>query len=288
MAKTWSVAVSRRGWFGGRVTLALALSACADVSFEDAASDDDIAVETAAIQRGMRYSGSGWGRGAVRLDIYNPQFASPIRCSGQVVSKQTILTAAHCIAGLGNPGAVEVSAWMQTANGVMPVLTKVLSQVRYRPEYNGLNPKFDVGLINAPSTDLLKNVGPNDAAYLAKTTLSGVEMVAVGYGHSDNFTNDGLGRLAYIVPTFSSTSLEYTYWDTTGSMPRMCSADSGGPLKHGGLNTSYALLSTGAPGNDTNPCRPGARWATTAHNMDWLRGKIRGTCSEGATIYSCW
>ncbi len=289
MAKTLTVAVPRRGWLLGCVALAVTLlSACGELTPDGAASDDDIAVHTSEIQRGERYGASAWGRGAVRLDIWFPQFNAWKRCSGQVVSKQTILTAAHCVLGLGNPAYTRVSAWMQTGGGVVPVLNDVLSQTRYRPDYNGLNPNHDVGLITAPSTDLLKNVVSGHAAYLAKTAPSGLNMVAVGYGYADDETRDGLGRLAYIAPTYSSTTREYTYWDTTGNMPQMCEGDSGGPLKSGGLNTEYGWLSTGAPGDDPGPCRPGARFATTAYNLDWLRGKISGTCTEGSTIYSCW
>jgi hypothetical protein len=288
MAKTLIVAVRTRGWLLGGVALAVTLSACGDFAPDGAEGDDDIAVVTSEIQRGTRYGSSAWGRGAVRLDIWSPRFNAYVHCSGQVVSKQTILTAAHCVLGLGgNPAYTTVRAWMQTGNGVVNVLN-ALSQVRFREDYTGLNPKFDVGLITAPSADLLKNVASRDAAYLAKTTLSGVSMVAVGYGYSDNTTSDGLGRLATIVPTYDSTNREYTYRDTTGSMPRMCEGDSGGPLKNGGLNTEYGVMSIGGPTSDPNPCRPQAYWATTADNIDWLRGKISGTCTEGNTIYACW
>jgi len=273
----------------GGVALALTLSACGDFNHDDAASeaDDDIAVQTSEIERGTRYLGSAWGRGAVKVEVWFPEVNLWRKCSGQVVSKQTIMTAAHCLLGLGaNPAYTNVRAWMQTGGGVVLVLD-ALSQVRTRPDYNG-QPRYDVGLITAPSTDLLRNVTSADAAYLAKNTVSNVSMVAVGYGYFNDTTTDGLGRLASIVPTYSSTSREYSYRDFSGTGPHMCEGDSGGPLKYGGLTTQYGVFSVGGPGTDPGACRPQGYWATTADNLDWLRGKIAGTCTEGTTIYSCW
>jgi len=287
MPKMLTVAVPRRSGFLGGVALTLTLSACGDFTPDGEASEHDIAVETSEIQNGTRYLGSAWGRGAVKLEIWWPHLGRYGVCSGQVVSRQTILTAAHCIPSVdgGNPSYTQVRAWMQTDGGVVLVLN-ALSQVRYRPEYlNDLGPRYDVGLITAPN-DLLKNVAPADAAYLAKTSPSGLSMVAVGYGYMDDTTFDGLGRFATIVPTYSSSSRTYTY-SATGTMPQMCFRDSGGPLKHGGLNTSYGLYSRGLPIN-TGLCYADAIWTTTADNMDWLRGKIMGTCTEGSTVYACW
>lgn len=287
MAKMLTVAVPRRNWFLGGVALTLTLSACGDFPSDGAASEDDIAVQTSEIQNGTRYSGHAWGRGAVKLEIWWPEPGTWRGCSGQVVSRQTILTAAHCVPSINDqPSYTNVRAWMQTDQGVVLVLN-ALSQVRSRPEYEiDFSTKHDVGLITAPSVDLLKNVAPRDAAYLAKTRPSGLSMVAVGYGYMNDTTFDGLGRLATIVPSYSSSSRAYTY-SATGTMPQMCEGDSGGPLKHGGLNTQYGVFSGGLPPN-TGPCRVDAFWATTADNMDWLRGKISGTCTEGSAIYSCW
>ncbi len=295
MAKMLTGAVPRRNWFLGGVALTLTLSACGDftpdgpASEDDiaVASEDDIAVKTSEIQNGTRYGDSAWGRGAVKLEIWFPAPGSWVQCSGQVVSRQTILTAAHCLPEIdgANPSYTKVKAWMQTGAGVVLVLN-ALSQVRWRPEYNGPNGWYDVGLVTAPSVDLLKYVAPGDAAYLAKTSPSGLSMVAVGYGYMDDTTLDGLSRLATIVPTYSSSRRQYTY-SATGTMPQMCAGDSGGPLKYGGLNTTYGVLSTGGPAG-TGYCRVEAYWATTADNMDWLRGKIRGTCTEGSTTYACW
>lgn len=289
MPKMLTVAVPRLNQFLGGAALTLTLSACGDVTPDGEASEHDIAVETSEIQNGTRYSGDGWGWGAVKLEIWWPHLNRYGFCSGQVVSRQTILTAAHCLPTENgtNSSYTNVRAFMQTGGGVVVVLN-ALSHVQNRPEYQACMgcPRYDVGLITAPSVDLLKNVAPRDAAWLAKTNPSGLSMVAVGYGYMNDTTYDGLGRLATVVPTYNSSRREYNY-SATGTMPQMCFRDSGGPLKWGGANTSFGVYSAGAPVNTGN-CYAEAFWATTAQNMDWLRGKIKGTCSESTEVYSCW
>jgi V8-like Glu-specific endopeptidase len=288
MTKMLSVATPRRVWFLGSVALTLTLSACGEMPTDGAAGDDDIALQTSEIQNGTRYSGSSWGWGAVKVETWWPDMKIWYPCSGQVVSRQTILTAAHCVGVTvsgANPGYQNVRAWMQTDHGVVQVLN-AWSQVRYRPEFDGTNGKYDVGLITAPSVSLLKNVAPRDAAYLAKTLPSDFSMVAVGYGYMDDTTFDGLGRYATITPKYKSDIKQYFYQAADETKPQMCDGDSGGPLKKGGVNTTHGVVAGGD--GSSGRCHLNAYWATTKDNIDWLRGKIAGTCTETSEAYACW
>lgn len=288
MARAVAGVASKRGCFWVCVTLATALSACGVVA--DGEADDDITPQTSAIMNGTLFNGSVYWRGAVKLEIRRTD-GSWEKCSGQVVSRRTILTAAHCLTNVGgNPASTMVFAKMQTTTGWLTVINGVYSFVRYNSAYNG-SATNDVGLITVPSVDLLQNVVKNDAAYLAKATPSGVNMVALGYGYFGVTQGqyDGLGRSAQLAPTYSQTSREYTYV-AQGNAPQMCKIDSGGPLKSGtsGLLSQYAVMSRLSRGQSGDYCRPGAHWAPIADNMDWLRGKIDGDCVETNTLYACW
>lgn len=277
-----------RHWRLGSVALALSLPACAVGISEEPTDEVDTGVQTAELKNASLYNGSANWRGVVQLQIWRPGGWGI--CSGQVVSQHTILTAAHCLNSLGaNPASTYVVAWKQTASGFVAVLPYTYAYIRYNPAYDG-SAKNDVGLVISPTVQPLQNVTSSDAEYLAKTTPSGVNMVALGFGFygSNDGDSDGMGRWAQLAPTYSSTDLDYVFMNPN-TKPELCRGDSGGPLKSGtsGIRMQYGVASMGT-GPGSGKCRAHSHWATTANNMTWLRGKITGTCAETSSFYSCW
>jgi hypothetical protein len=245
---------------------------------------------TPELRNGSFYYGTGVGRGAVGIHLWAPGWREWQTCSGQVVSKRTILTAAHCVVrALGStaPGSAYIAVWRPSSTSShVPVLTGQYVTGSINPSHDGSTP-FDVGIFVA-STDL-QNITSSDAGRLAKTTPSGVTMHAVGFGQydeGDQFIDDS-GRIGELVPSYASKALEY-FFENTSNKPEICAGDSGGPLKSttSGLLVVYGVAHGNTGGGDV--CGPVGHWATTAHNLNWLRGRISGSCTETDSYYRCW
>jgi V8-like Glu-specific endopeptidase len=225
------------------------------------------------------------------LVVFVPTFQGWMNCSAQVISKQSILTAAHCVNAIeSNPGWTYVQAWRQTSTGWLLVMPTTWVTVQHNANYNGIDAKHDVGLITAPSVQPLQNVTVGDAHPLAKSTPTAQTMYAIGYGYfgNDEGQTDGQGRFGKVTPTFDSANLDYVFHNTATN-PELCSGDSGGPLKSA---VSGALLVYGVAsklsGAGSGHCRTTSHWATVSHNLSWLRPRIVGSCFETSSYYSCW
>jgi V8-like Glu-specific endopeptidase len=280
----------RRNWWCVPAA-ALALSGCGSATSNEGDAQA-VGEERSELKNGSLYDGNTAWRGVVLIGIWNSRFSSWDYCSGQVVSAQTILTAGHCVKMISqttNPSAAYVAAWRQgSANSLVTVMPTTWAMMRYNPAFNGDAP-FDVGLIIAPSVEPLQNVTSSDAGVLAKTTPSNVNMFTFGFGYYGNGANDYdfLGRYGTVTPVYASRALYY-FFENTGTRPEICAGDSGAPLKSTspGSQLVYGIVSRRSGGSGV--CQPIGTWTTTAHNLNWLRGMITGSCVETSTSYSCW
>jgi V8-like Glu-specific endopeptidase len=255
---------------------------------------EDVAAQTSELRNGTPYDGNPTGiwNGVVKVEFLHEPSNTWLTCSGQVVSAQTILTAAHCITSLGvvgNPVSMFVRASRPApGGGWRTVMPKTWAYTKYNPAFDLFNPRYDVGLVIAPTVQMLQNVYLGDAVPLAKTAPN-IAMTSLGFGNYGPNTGqfDGLGRSGPVTPTYNATAHEYNYTAVTGSDTQLCSGDSGGPLKTVGL--VYGLMSQGM-GAGTGKCRAGARFPTTMDNFTWLKANIarKLSCSENATSLACW
>jgi Trypsin len=288
------------------VAAALCLAGCGGVSAGEAQDDvsaaqleadaavaagleEEVGTQTSELKNGTLFDGSGQSRGAVLLEVYWPTKPRGFwqKCSGQIVSKQTILTAAHCLYGVKSGEFTWVRASRQTSAGWVDVIPSTWTQVRWNQAYDG-RATNDVGVVIAPDARPLIGYVAEDAAIMAKTTPNRVPMTAFGFGYYTDTLYDGKGRSATIVPNYDPAVPDF-WFDVTAGGPQMCSVDSGGPLKstHNGLFLTYGVFSWGAKA--VGECRRNGHWATTAHNITWLKSNIVPTanCFETATLLTC-
>jgi hypothetical protein len=267
--------------------VAALLSGCGGPVPDDPNPEQTEAV-TGELKNGTLYNGNAVWRGAVGLYIWSPLYNAWQTCSGQVVSRRTIMTAAHCVirGSSSNPGLTFVQAWRPTQNSGSLIVTSQWVESRYNPDYlSTCETPYDVGLFISP-TDL-QNITATDAGIIAKTTPSNIRMLAFGFGYYEDAPNayDDQGRYGVVTPTYLPRSAEYTY-QSTGTQPQICNQDSGGPLKNAATTFVHGVASRHTGEGDY--CRPIGHWAATANNMYWLRGNISGDCLETSTMYTCW
>lgn len=240
------------------------------------------------------------------------------RCSGQVVSRDTILTAAHCFESMGY---IQDTTGAYTAYGPRPATVTIHHQ-----EPNGnweavSNTKEAITLripspyfIYAKSGDLKRkkghdmaflqratdwsNVGSSDRTALAVDPADRPDWLYLyGHGYHSDTSYDGYlrrGRMSRLTWYETETG---TYAKTIDNAPfeggaYSCASDSGGPWKVPAQTTLVSGIQFGIhrEGQGSGKCtETAARAVWTAPNKAWLELLIeqgRGTCTTSSNAYS--
>ncbi len=258
----------------GAAALAVVLSACgAPVESEDL--EEQLSSEQSELMNGTLIDSSARWRGVVSLDVLWPDFRAWEHCTGNVSSRRTIITAAHCVTqplGTSNSGTVTVIVKRQTSTGAwQTLLNGVWVHAEVNPAYNNFAP-HDVAVLTSPWD--LPYITPSDAVPIGKDRPSGEAMWAVGYGmFTRSGAFDGLGRTGKVTPTYFSSPGEYRF-GAGPTDPWLCRGDSGGPIRLGSRTWGVfgiASLSDSVPGEF---CGSKGHWAATADNFQWLKSAI--------------
>lgn len=280
--------VTSKRWIVAGMSLAMSLPGCgASVGVDG--NDEATEAEVSSLKNGTLVDGGGRWAGVVKLQILTA--GSWAVCSGQISSRTTIVTAAHCVNYPLQPyssGNIQVIVTRQTSTGQWQTLMpQTTAFAKYHPFYDG-SAYRDVAVITLPSQ--LSGVVQADAVPLALNNQSGQSMWALGYGYYDVTSDDGLGRSGQITPTYSSANHEYTF-SASSTQPQICSGDSGGPLKMFSSNRwlNFGVASWFDLDRSGWKCGHSGHWASVPDNSAWLMSAIGyDKCTQLLTFITCW
>lgn len=166
------------------------------------------------------------GLPAVGMLVYN---GSPM-CTGTVVAPRLVVTAAHCVYGMS-------ASRMQfligpSINNYDAVLS--VASAAYHPSYNSYSISNDIGYLRL-SKDA--PVAPMKVLNHMDSSFVGEDLLFVGYGVSNGYSNTGLGtKRAVWMPINSVGSTQFSYGDRSRNT---CGGDSGGPAFYVDGNGEY-------------------------------------------------
>lgn len=227
------------------------------------------------------------------------------RCTGQVISRDTILTAAHCFGTYGDgwvrKKAVKVGVRHQNPNGSWEHLVnsdgEILDLYVLQSYVNALHPPhphrygLDIAVLQRRSK--FDNIEQSDVAAFARDTASRPSLLYVyGHGYHTDTSFDGnlrRGRFTGLqYESFHRADDYRTILAQSGANdPHTCKGDSGGPWKEGGFGvvTSGVIFGVHVWGKGLGECaEEQARAATVAYHHSWIADRVRegrGSCQDG-------
>ncbi|MEW5984749.1 MAG: trypsin-like serine protease [Acidobacteriota bacterium] len=220
-----------------------ALPACGAIGgFGTAATTD-----TYAIVRGTECSTANTP--VVLLNLRDRDGQQSGQCSGTIISRRAVLTAAHCLSG----ETASVRVFQGTGDQVMS------ASIHGHPTYREDDSQaLDVGIV-VTSQDLDHPVVP---LLLSRDARVGEQAVIAGWGKDELGNGTILRAAATLIAAVYSNFLQ-TDISATGS--GVCSGDSGGPilLSEGGVWSIAGVTSSASTGGS---CAIGSNYFTSVRN----------------------
>lgn len=197
------------------------------------------------------------------------------QCSGTLIAKDLVLTAAHCVKNLEDPEAQFLVIMAKLGNGQ----TIKASAWRAHPSYKRIEDYIGAAKALRPINDiaLVRLEQPAGAG----TLLAQLPSAAMAIGQSEDMVVAGYGRTN---PTDSSTTGTLFFAWTSGEMKSVrdgsdlqiemtgvqpCSGDSGGPIFR--ASESKPLVVLGVTSHVKGQCESMARAISVSHHLPWIR-----------------
>jgi secreted trypsin-like serine protease len=163
-------------------------------------------------------------------------------CTGTVVTKRAIVTAAHC---LERQSASRIRVAFGP-NGRSPQASVAVSRIAVHPSWDSRSIKNDIGVVILAQDAPVTPVAINNSM---SSSWVGRSLEFVGYGATNGYTGGGSGSKRVVsIPVSEVGSTQFSYVDSTKNT---CFGDSGGPAFARDSSNNLVLVGVTSYGDRT-------------------------------------